>query len=380
MNIAFYVKTYNGVKGGIERLVSMLVENLPLKYSLSLFLDCEKWEEFPYKLNRTVNIFKMPFRGDCFFVDHLREIVIRNEIEAVVVMRTGSNVMQTWAAALGDTNCKLILSEHCEPITAEKEYPKLSRNISLECADYIHLLQKDFIKSIPENLQTQVKVIPNYLISLKREITAYSFRKNQIVMVGRLTKTQKRPMLLLEAFQQVCSIRKDISENWKLIFCGDGPEKEQMLKFIQINGMTNVEILGQVEDVDSILSDSKLFCLPSRYEGQSIALMEAMNNGCIPIVFANASGNNTMIEDNSTGYLSDDVLADTIIRAIDSNNNDEISKNANKYVQQYSMGNSLDSWNEFFKKIGEDKKLFRNRHLIKKNYLINILAEKELFL
>lgn len=379
MNIAFYVKTYDGVKGGIERLISMLTENLPKEYKITLFLDCEKWESFPYKLQRNISIHKLPFRGDSFFIDDLRNIIIKEEIEAVVVMRTGSNVMQTWAATLSGTNCKLILSEHCEPTAAGKEYPKQSRKIALECADYIHLLQNAFTESIPENIRHRVRVIPNYIINKKEKVKPFSTRENRIVMVGRLTKTQKRPIKLLEAFGKLCERREDIKKNWELVFCGDGPEKEGMLEFIKKNEIHNVHLLGQVHDVDSILLNSKLFCLPSAYEGQSIALMEAMNCGCIPIVYSSSPGNNTMVQDRLTGYLSGEDLSLTLESAIDSGNNDEICRNTIEEINKYSIEFALSSWDSFFKEISSENTLFRNRHLIKKGQLINILINKEFF-
>ena len=159
MNIGFYVKTFNGVKGGIERLISMLAIELSHDNNVTIFMDCEKWEKFPYPLPENVKQIRLPFRADTFFIKELNDTIVSSSIDVMVVMRTGSKVMQIWAAALSGTSCKLIMSEHCAPDVAKAEYPNNSRDICLECADYIHLLQDEFTSSIPMHLRKRVEVI-----------------------------------------------------------------------------------------------------------------------------------------------------------------------------------------------------------------------------
>lgn len=380
MKIGFYVKTYNGVKGGIERLISMLAHELTKDNDITIFMDCEKWEKFPYPLPENVNQIRLPFRTDTFFIKELNEIIVSASIEVMVVMRTGSKAMQIWAAALSGTSCKLVMSEHCAPEVAKIEYPNNSRDICLECADHIHLLQDEFICSIPMHLRKRVEVISNYVTDIRSHNLDYCKRKNQIVMIGRLTKTQKRPLLLAEAFKVAQDKNSEIKNQWKLIFCGDGPEKDSLNRFIRDNNLNNVEVRGQVENVEEVLQESKLFCLPSAYEGQSIALMEAMNCGAIPIVLDDAPGNRSMVSHLETGYLAKkEKLSETILEAISNPNNENISINAQKFIAKFSKENALNKWKCLFSKAIREDKNFRERHQSQKKYLINSLLTKEVF-
>ncbi len=72
----------------------------------------------------------------------------------------------------------------------------------------------------------------------------------------------------------------------------------------------NVRFLGPVANPLPLLKASDVFCLPSRSEGLSNALLEAM--ACsLPAVATRVGGNEELIEDGRTGYLvqSEDVYA-----------------------------------------------------------------------
>ena len=64
----------------------------------------------------------------------------------------------------------------------------------------------------------------------------------------------------------------------------------------------NFVFLGATEDVASLLRGSDVFCLPSRSEGLSNALLEAM--ACeLPCVATRVGGNPEVVVDGKTGYL-----------------------------------------------------------------------------
>src|SRR5678816_1608085 len=52
------------------------------------------------------------------------------------------------------------------------------------------------------------------------------------------------------------------------------------------------------------LSAADIFLMPSRYEGLSMALLEAMAAGCVPIV-SNRGSMPTVVEDGRNGFLVD---------------------------------------------------------------------------
>jgi glycosyltransferase involved in cell wall biosynthesis len=64
----------------------------------------------------------------------------------------------------------------------------------------------------------------------------------------------------------------------------------------------NFKLLGSREDIFSILKMSDIFCLPSRSEGFSNALIEAMACG-LPCVATDVGGNREVLIDGETGFL-----------------------------------------------------------------------------
>jgi glycosyltransferase involved in cell wall biosynthesis len=84
----------------------------------------------------------------------------------------------------------------------------------------------------------------------------------------------------------------------------------------QLGIQQNIRFLGRRNDVYALLKSSDLFCLPSRSEGMSNALLEAM--ACrLPCVATNVGGNSEVIIDGETGFLvspeNPQPLADGII-------------------------------------------------------------------
>lgn len=123
-----------------------------------------------------------------------------------------------------------------------------------------------------------------------------------LLYVGRLEETQKR-------ISDLAKIAKKLSElnvNYKLKIIGDGPEmpglKESLKEIIKEK---KVEFLGWLEGQNVIehMRQSEIFILTSAYEGFSIALVEAMANGCCPVVTNIRSGNTQLIKDGSNGCL-----------------------------------------------------------------------------
>jgi phosphatidyl-myo-inositol dimannoside synthase len=105
-----------------------------------------------------------------------------------------------------------------------------------------------------------------------------------IISIARLVKT-KRLKDLVQAF----SLINQQKPNTKLIIIGTGPEKQNLLNFINKLQLTNsVTIIKSLSRVNLIktLKQSHLFCLPSVVEGFGLVTIEAMASG-LPAVISN---------------------------------------------------------------------------------------------
>lgn len=93
--------------------------------------------------------------------------------------------------------------------------------------------------------------------------------------VGRFAY-QKNHEFLLNVFAKV---RKQVS-NARLLLVGDGELKEDVRnKAIELGIIDSVVFTGGRQDVNNILQAMDVFCLPSRFEGFPIVLVEAQTTG-----------------------------------------------------------------------------------------------------
>jgi glycosyltransferase involved in cell wall biosynthesis len=95
--------------------------------------------------------------------------------------------------------------------------------------------------------------------------------------------------------------------------------KDVEARIRELSLQSKVRFLGEMNNIHSLLKLSTLFFLPSRSEGFSNALIEAMACGR-PAVVTNVGGNPEAIEDGRTGYIveSEDAEAasDRIVRLL----------------------------------------------------------------
>lgn len=90
----------------------------------------------------------------------------------------------------------------------------------------------------------------------------------ELVTVSRLSE-EKGLETLLHALS-------DILRPWRLTVVGDGPEATALKRLAQSLGiLPRVRFVGSVADPSPYLRNADFFCLPSKNEGQGIALLEA---------------------------------------------------------------------------------------------------------
>jgi glycosyltransferase involved in cell wall biosynthesis len=130
------------------------------------------------------------------------------------------------------------------------------------------------------------------------------------VFVGRLA-AEKGLDTLIQAWP---TVRKTFPEA-RLILYGEGPERSHLEGQARSLGLSvgpgqAVNLPGVAVDVNARFRDADLFVLPSKEEGMSIALLEAMAIG-IPVVASSIPGNRRLISDFKHGRLAsaDDPLA-----------------------------------------------------------------------
>jgi len=173
--------------------------------------------------------------------------------------------------------------------------------------------------------ESRITVIPNAVKPLDTSsLNRAAIRKNLglneddvfLLSIGRLTY-QKGHEFLVQAMSKVSSH----FPNAKAGICGDGPLRPQLQAQIVEAGLSaQVRLLGAWEDISPLLASAEIFILPSRWEGLSRALMEAMAAG-LPVIATQVDGIKDLITDGVNGLLipSEDAeaLGNSILQLID---------------------------------------------------------------
>lgn len=128
-----------------------------------------------------------------------------------------------------------------------------------------------------------------------------------IGFVGRLT-AQKNLPLLLAALQRVPEAQG--------IIIGDGELRPALETWVRSEGLPNVRFLGRQPQAADLMPAFDVLCLPSRFEGLGLVLVEAMLRG-VAIVGSRAGAIPEILGDGQYGLLfeSDDLTG--LVNAID---------------------------------------------------------------
>ena len=120
--------------------------------------------------------------------------------------------------------------------------------------------------------------------------------------VGRLQDI-KDPLLLARAFARALELAPAARERMRLVFAGDGPLRgaiEEALRASRCAPLTWVA--GERDDVPDVMRGLDAFVLPSRAEGISNTILEAMATAR-PIIATAVGGNGELLDDGVTGAL-----------------------------------------------------------------------------
>ncbi|MBU2025123.1 MAG: glycosyltransferase family 4 protein [Patescibacteria group bacterium] len=149
-------------------------------------------------------------------------------------------------------------------------------------------------------LRGKLKILNNFIdtgLFFKKQ----AVKKYDIIYVARLDGRQKNHQLLLEAAR---------NEDWKILFIGQGDDRERLSKWAQDNKI-NLTIIARVlnEKLPDYYNACRLFVSPSLFEGNPKAMLEAMSSE-LPVIALSVPGIKNIINHGKTGILVENSALD----------------------------------------------------------------------
>lgn len=136
-----------------------------------------------------------------------------------------------------------------------------------------------------------------------------------IASVGRMAEIKDYPTLV-RAFILLVQSHPEIRARVRLIIVGDGVARQPCRALLAEAGMLDLAWLpGERNDVAEIMRICDVFVLPSRNEGISNTLLEAMASG-LPVVATAVGGNVELVEPECNGSLVASGDADAMAHAL----------------------------------------------------------------
>lgn len=179
---------------------------------------------------------------------------------------------------------------HYEPVIAA--YAGVSRRVT-----------ESLIRAIPHRAG-DVSHIPNAVPvgHAPPERTPARSRSLRLVYTGRLEHRQKRVLALVHLSDELA--RRGVAHTLSIF--GDGPASADVRAMADDparRGRVLVPGAMAPADVRTALREADCFVLASRYEGLSVAMLEAMAEGCVPVVTGVDSGAGEAVIDGLHGVL-----------------------------------------------------------------------------
>ena len=153
-------------------------------------------------------------------------------------------------------------------------------------------------------------VIPNFT-SIRPVEYNQSEKRKTVVNVGRLAP-QKNQKMLVEAW----SIVNQKASGWNLEIWGDGEFRDDLTKQISEAGLDDkVKLMGVSHHIEDVYHYASFFVLSSRYEGQPLVMIEALQSSLPCVCFA-VNGVRGTIKNGENGYVIEDMTAEALAEGI----------------------------------------------------------------
>lgn len=207
---------------------------------------------------------------------------------------------------------KVVTTLHGTDITLVGSHPnyKTAVEFSINQSDAVTTVSESLKNNTLErfDIRQEISVIHNFI-----EFTHHNYNQLSRCKRNNLATENEKIITHISNFRPVKRVKDVISVfdriqqkiPAKLVLVGEGPDKEAIENQATKLGIINkILFVGNTNEVDTLLSFSDLFLLPSETESFGLAALEAMA-AKTPVISSNTGGLPEVNIQNVTGFLSD---------------------------------------------------------------------------
>lgn len=226
-------------------------------------------------------------------------------------------------------------------------YESARRKELFDHADHYVILSQNYRDRIEQMVGAErmgkLSVIPNPVAGNFCEVDLTA-KKKQLLFVGSLI-AMKGVDRLLEIWRGLESRHPD----WEFVIVGDGVERPRLEAMVARGGIGRVRFEGFRRDIAQYYRDASIFVMASDFEGWPMVLGEAMQQGCVPVVYDSFAAASDIIDDGINGRVVRHFHHKAYVAAVN-----ELMDNANKRIsmavaarqksQKYCVENVKNKW------------------------------------
>lgn len=205
------------------------------------------------------------------------------------------------------------------------------------------------------NIKAPTVVIPNPVLCHNDiDIAPFENRPDTINILGRLDIFQKRHDVLIEAFSKFV----EWYPSFKLVFYGDGPDKNKMQNQVSKLSLEGKVIFAGVTNTPiEVMRNSKMYILTSDFEGIPNSLIEAMSLG-LPCISTDCrpGGARLLINDGINGFIVPQGDSNAIAEKMKwymqhPNDADKMGLEGTKIKNTFSEEVIINQWEEYLRNL-----------------------------
>lgn len=249
-------------------------------------------------------------------------------------------------------------------IVSERNYPagepvKLAwdrmRRLAYRYVDRLVVQTERSKECFSPRVQAKTAVIPNPVSpenSEEANLQEVTLGRPSIVAMGSFYP-KKGFDLLLKAFALI----GERHPHWSVTILGDGPLRPSLESLRDELGLQErVHLPGRVKTTNQVLAQADLFVMPSRWEGWSMALTEAMSCGVAVIATDCYCGPRELICDGVDGVLVPPENVEALAAAMDELMSNEQERNhlacrAVEVRERLSLDKVMGMWEEMLREV-----------------------------